>query len=126
LIHLVDYWPHLAAPKHQAALKGLEHWDWFGAQGGIQPCDPNAKGPLCPVGWLTAAELLLTFMTKYLRKQWYRPAHLIGPSGNRTPLLPYYEQGMRCGLQVRWDDPLVRSPGAKVGERTFGSSVNAW
>ncbi len=47
-------------------MRGIGHWDWFGGNHGIQPCDSSAERSECPVGWLTAAELILGFMTKRL------------------------------------------------------------
>jgi hypothetical protein len=115
---LAGFWPGLGAPKHQALLMGIGHWDWFSNTSGLHPCDPNVERPSCGVGWLTAAELLLTFMEKHLLNQWMLPSHLVGPSGTRTALLPYYQNTQRCGLRVRWDDPLP--PGPSVGSATFG------
>jgi hypothetical protein len=116
---LAGFWDGLGAPKHQALLSGLGHWDWFSRTSGLHPCDEDVERPACGVGWLTASELLLTFMTKYLLNQWMLPSHLLGPSGTRTELLPYYQNTPRCGLRVRWDDPL--SPGSNVGDATFGN-----
>jgi hypothetical protein len=117
--YLTGLWNSLAAPKHQALLQGIGHWDWFGRTSGIQPCDNSTPRPDCPVGWLTAAELVLTFMTKHLNNRWQLPSHLLGPSGERTPLLPYYQEGGRCALKVRWNDPLAS--GDEIGDATFGN-----
>lgn len=100
-------WPNLVAPKHQATLQGIGHWDWFGGQGGIQPCDSNAERPACPLGWHTAAELVLGFMSKYLGGRWYQVPYLIGSPGDRYPLLDHYTAGGSCGLKIRWDDPVA-------------------
>jgi hypothetical protein len=66
------------------------------------------------VGWHTAAELLVGFMTKYLRNLWYLvPPHLLGYRGaagsllQRPNLLQYYEPPTACGLKIRWDDPMA-------------------
>ncbi|MDQ3053119.1 MAG: hypothetical protein M3R66_04615 [Actinomycetota bacterium] len=57
-------------------------------------------------------------MTKRLLNWWYLPPHLLGPAGDRTPLLPYYEDGEGCALKVRWNDPQVHQN--TVGDTTFG------
>jgi len=123
-------WSALTLPKHQAALQGIGHWDWFVQQGGIQFCDPDAERPLCSVGWLTASELLVGFMTKYLRNLWYLvPPHLLGYRGpigslfGRPDLLEWYEPPTRCGLKIRWDDPTADPDRGqvKVGEITKGA-----
>jgi hypothetical protein len=129
--YLRALWPSLTAPKHQAMLQGLGHWDWFGRQGGIQPCDSNADRPSCPVGWLTAAELTLGFVRKYLNNIWYHPPYLVGSPGGRTPLLDWYEQGSGCGLRVRWDDPvapIANEAWPRRGERSWGvwSASEPW
>jgi pimeloyl-ACP methyl ester carboxylesterase len=116
--YLAGFWDGLGAPKHQALLMGIGHWDWFSNTSGLHPCDPDVDRPLCGVGWLTAAELLLTFFVKHLLNQWTLPSHLVGPSGSRTALLPYYQNTDRCGLRVRWHDPLASGP--SIGHATFG------
>lgn len=132
--YLKYLWPALVAPKHQAALQGIGHWDWFGRRGGIQFCDPDAERPACPVGWHTAAELLVGFMTKYLRNLWYLvPPHLLGYRGaagslfQRPNLLQYYEPPTACGLKIRWDDPIADPDRGqiKVGEITKGTWIEA-
>lgn len=125
--YLAGLWNSLPAPKYQALLQGIGHWDWFGGNHGIQPCDSSAERPECPVGWLTAAELVLGFMAKRLFNMWYLPPHLLGPAGDRTPLMPYYEDGAGCALKVRWNDPQIHQN--TVGDTTFGeweSSFDPW
>jgi len=81
----------------------------------------------CPVGWLTAAELVLGFMTKRLLNRWYLPPHLLGPAGDRTPLMPYYDDRGNCALTVRWNDPQVHQN--TLGDITFGewdSGFDPW
>lgn len=124
-------WPSLAAPKHQAMLQGLGHWDWFGGQGGIQPCDDNEERPSCSAGWLTAAELVLGFMTKYVKRRWYHVPYLIGSPGGRFPLLDWYDGGGSCALKIRWDDPVAPLGDGhhdQHGETTFGdwNESNPW
>jgi Chlorophyllase len=116
--YLPPLWQILRPPKHQALLEGLGHWDWFGSDGAIRYCDPDAAMPSCRIGWLLAAELLLTFMTRYLKHEGSLPLNLLGPSGNRVPVRPFLVEGVGpCGLAVRWD-----AGGSVVGERTFGYS----
>jgi dienelactone hydrolase len=130
LSYLRSLWPALVLPKHQAVLQGIGHWDWFGGQGGIHHCDPATEPPPCPVGWMTASELLVGFMSKYLRNRWYLvPPSLIGyrgPSGspNRRPnVMRWYEPPTACGLKIRWDDPMADPDRGqvKVGEITAGA-----
>lgn len=124
-------WPSLAAPKYQAMLQDLGHWDWFGGQGGIQPCDDDAQRPPCPVGWLTAAELVVGFLVKYLAGRWYQVPSLVGSSGPRSLLLDWYDADTDCAAKIRWDDPLAPlSDGHhdEQGELSLGhwSSGNPW
>jgi pimeloyl-ACP methyl ester carboxylesterase len=119
--YLPGLWKPLAAPKHQALLAGLGHWDWFSAYAGIAPCDPNTPHPVCPVGWQTASELLLGFMTKYLYNEWWRPPHLLGSPGGRPPLLEWYGTNGPCGLKIRWDDPTYTGSLGTVGDTTLGN-----
>jgi hypothetical protein len=126
---LKDIWPSLALPKHRAAVRGLGHWDWFGSSRGIHPCDASEiEPPACPLGWQIASELLLGFFTRHLKNDWQLPPYLLGdsgemPPGGRPPLRPYFEASApwRCAVQVGWEDPIVASPHATAGERTFGT-----
>ena len=122
LSSLPGLWRSLAQPKHQAAVQGLDHWDWFGGQGGIHPCDPNAPRPACPVGWQIASELLLGFMTKYLWDAWWRPPYLLGSPGGRPPLLQWFDED-GCALKVRWEDPTATTD--LPGEVTLGAWTDA-
>ena len=118
LSYMIGLWPNLVRPKHQALVQGLGHWDWFGGQGGIHPCNPNAPRPPCPVGWQVASELLLAFMVKYLWNEWWRPPYLLGSPGGRPPILPWFEDS-QCALKIRWDDPA--STTSLPGQVTLGS-----
>jgi hypothetical protein len=119
---LAGLWPRVAPghrPAHQAALQGLGHWDWFSPDGGIQPCNRSGDGPVpkCPIGWQTASELILGFMTKHITGRWYTPSSLID-LGNRPPIYPWYENASTgCALQVRWAYP--EDP-PRFGVWTFG------
>lgn len=117
---LLALWPSLSRPKHQAALQGLEHWDWFGPMGGIQPCNPATNRTVCPAGWQIASELLLGFMTKYVRGHWWRPPYLLGSPGQRPPLLPWFEGPVGCALKVRWEDLTYTGSLGNPGEVTSG------
>lgn len=114
-------WNPLAIPKHQAIIQGLAHWDWFSAFGGIEPCDPDAPRPGCRVGWQTASELLLGFMTKYLYNHWWRPPYLLGSPGGRPPLLHWYSNTGPCAIKIRWNDPTYTGSLGSVGEVTLGN-----
>jgi hypothetical protein len=114
-------WNSLPVPKHQVALQGLGHWDWFGGQGGIHPCDGNAPRPACPVGWQIASEVILAFVTKYLRGHWWRPPYLLGSPGGRPPLMPWFEPPAKCALKARWDDPTASTSLGNPGEVTLGT-----
>jgi dienelactone hydrolase len=122
--YLPGLWPSLVSPKHQAALQGLDHWDWFGPNGAIKPCDANADTPACPIGWHVASELLLGFMTKYLVRDTSLPPYLIGSAGERPALLDHFDS-TNCALKVRWDDPLASEPEPTTGEKTFGQWTGA-
>jgi hypothetical protein len=118
---LTGLWNALAIPKHQAMLQGLDHWDWFGPFGGIQPCDANASRPGCSVGWQTASEMALALMTKYLYNHWWRPPYLLGSPGSRPPLLHWYQQNGPCALKIRWHDPLYSGSLGQIGDVTLGN-----
>gem|GEM_PF-3711492 len=119
LSYLQGLWDQLPAFKHQAVLEGAGHWDWSGSNG-IQLCDPAAL-PRCPAAARTASELILGFLTKYLHNR-PLPPHLLGPAGQRPPLLQWYDDRKRCALTVRWDDPSGggNSTSSVVGSQTFG------
>jgi hypothetical protein len=119
--YLNGLWSGLVRPKHQAAIQGLGHWDWFGYQGAIRPCDPKYENEACPVGWQIASELLLGFMRKYLLNRWWHNPYLLGPAGERPPLLSWFEEPMSCAVKIRWDDPLVSDSFEPMGEKTFGA-----
>lgn len=126
---LQGLWNSLSAPKHQAMLQSIGHWDWFGYGGSIRPCDEGAAVTACRVGWQTASEMALGFMTKYLLNNWWRPPYLLGSPGGRPPLLQWYESGGRCALKVRWNDPTVASPPGPEGAVTLGtwtSPITPW
>lgn len=119
--YLNGLWPLLIRPKHQAALKDLGHWDWFGYRGAIRPCNPGTEPPTCPIGGQIASELVLGFMTKYLRKKRFIPPFLLGDEGDRPPLLPWLEDDDAvCAVQIRWDDPLASAPYGTRGVETLG------
>lgn len=118
--YLAGLWSSLAIPKHQAMIDGLGHWDWFGQFGSIEPCAADAPRPSCPVGWQTASEMLLAFMTKYLYNHWWRPPYLLGSPGGRPPLVHWYERSGPCALKVRWNDPTYTGGLGQVGEVTLG------
>ena len=103
--YLGGLWNSLAVPKHQAVVQNIGHWDWFGQNGSIRPCNESAPGPACPIAWQTASELILAFMTKYLLNNWWRPPYLLGSPGGRPPLLHWYSPTSPCALKVRWNDP---------------------
>jgi hypothetical protein len=119
--YLTGFWNALTIPKHQAMLQGIGHWDWFGQFGSIQPCDADAPRPGCRVGWQTASEMVLAFMTKYLYNHWWRPPYLLGSPGGRPPLLHWYEKNRPCALKARWNDPLYSGGLGQVGQVTLGS-----
>lgn len=123
---LPGLWNSLVIPKHQAMLQGLDHWDWFGPFGGIQPCDENSARPRCPVGWLTASEMVLALMTKYLYNHWWRPPYLLGSPGSRPPFLNWYEQDGPCALKVRWHDSMYSDSLGQVGDVTLGNWTSDW
>jgi hypothetical protein len=129
LSYLNGLWASLSAPKHQAVLQGIGHWDWFGPGEGIQPCSPDAERPKCPIAWQTASELLLGFMTRHLDGYPF-PPHLIGAPGQRPPLLPWYDSSGRCALTVRWEDPAGGGDGSHcvAGQQVFGnwSTPHPW
>lgn len=114
-------WNSLSTPKHQAIIQGLDHWDWFSDFGGIEPCDSDAPRPGCRVGWQTASELLLGFMTKYLNNHWWRPPYLLGSPGGRPPLLDSYTSAGPCAITIRWDDPRYTGSLGSIGEVTLGN-----
>lgn len=113
-------WPFLNGPKHQAVVSGTDHFDWFGSYGYIHRCDGRDSGT-CPVAGATAAEIVLTFMTKYLMNSWRLPSSLVGPQGGRQPIIGQFEEFAGCGLGVRWNAPV--SPGGTVqyGEQRWGN-----
>lgn len=124
LSYLAQRWPALVQPKHQAAFQGIGHWDWFGTKDGIQFCDPENAGRCRSMGWATASELLVGFMTKYLYNRWQIPPYLLG---ERFSLRPWGIFGptsglmsLFCGPRIRWDDPMASTPPGKVGENTWG------
>ncbi len=98
-------WSQLHPPKHQAMLKDVDHWGWFGFDGQIYPCGPHSTYSACVSGYKAARELLVGFMTKYLAGWWYFPPHLLGHG---------YNAATSCALQVRWEDPLVETSEKKV------------
>lgn len=125
LSFMTGLWSSLKRPKHQAAVLGLGHWDWFGPLGGIQPCDHTMDPVVCPAGWQIASELLLGFMTKYAYGHWWRPPYLLGSPGRRPPLIPWFEDPNSCALKVRWDDPTAPSSLGNPGETTVGDWTEA-
>ena len=119
--YLAGMWNSLAIPKHQAMLQGLGHWDWLSDFGGIEPCNPETPRPGCRVGWQTASELLLGFMTKYLYNNWWRPPWLLGSAGGRPPLIHWYSQTGPCAIKIRWNDPTYTGSRGSVGDVTLGN-----
>jgi len=119
--YLAGMWSALAIPKHQAMIQGLGHWDWFSDFGGIEPCNPSAPRPGCRVGWQTASELLLGFMTKYLYNHWWRPPYLLGSAGSRPPLIHWYTQTGPCAIKIRWNDPTYTGSLGSAGDVTLGN-----
>lgn len=126
--YLAGMWNSLAIPKHQAMIQGLGHWDWFSDFGGIEPCDSDAPRPGCRVGWQTASELLLGFMTKYLYNNWWRPPYLLGSAGGRPPLIHWYSQTGPCAIKIRWNDPTYTGTLGSAGDVTLGNwtTSNPW
>jgi hypothetical protein len=126
--YLAGLWNSLSIPKHQAALQGIGHWDWFGPFGGIRPCDDGAPRPACPVAWQAVSELLLAFATKYLYNNWWRPPYLLGSPGGRPPFLDWFDTTGPCSLKVRWNDPTAGGAQHQVGEVTLGNwtAPNPW
>jgi pimeloyl-ACP methyl ester carboxylesterase len=121
--YLPGLWPSLAAPKFQAAIQGLGHWDWFGPHGEIRPCKPADENTMCPAGWQIASELLLGFMTRTLRKQWWRNPNLMEPTGERPPLEQWFEPPRMCSVKVRWMDPLVSDSFEEAGQDEKGTWI---
>ena len=123
--YLAGLWNSLAIPKHQAALQGIGHWDWFGPFGGIHPCNDQTPRPLCSVGWQAVSELMLGFSTKYLYNNWWRPPYLLGSAGSRPPILGSFDTDGPCALKVRWHDPTTAGA---VGDVTLGpwTAHNPW
>lgn len=121
LSYLTILWPSIPAPKHQAVMQGLGHWDWFGPYG-IRPCDQEAVRPKCIAAWMAASELILGLLTKYLRNR-PLPPHLMGPTGSRPPLLHWFDTRKRCAMVVRWEDPSGGgdSTHCVVGHQMFGA-----
>jgi dienelactone hydrolase len=126
--YLTGLWASLVVPKHQAMLQSLGHWDWFGEFGSIRPCDTQVPRPRCPVGWQTASEVVLAFMTKYLYNHWWRPPYLLGSPGSRPPLLHWYEKNRPCAMKLRWNDPMYTGGLGQIGDVTLGNwtSWNPW
>lgn len=127
--YLRAFWPNLPLPKHQAALQGLDHWDWFGSLGGIQPCNNATGRPACPAGWQIASELLLGFMAKYIGGRWYQQAYLLGSPQGRPPLLQWFDGPVDCALKIRWNDPMASPTLGNPGEVTLGTwddSFDPW
>jgi dienelactone hydrolase len=126
--YLQGLWNSLVIPKHQAMLQGIGHWDWFGHPGSIHACDASAPRPPCPIGWQTASELVLAFMTKYLLNNWWRPPYLLGSPGGRPPFLNWYDNNGPCALKVRWNDPMASGAQGQVGDITLGNwtASNSW
>lgn len=127
LSYLTGLWLNLPQPKHQVAILGVGHWDWFSGPGKIAPCDPQNGGspsPPCPIGWKVAAELLVGFTTKYLRHQWQLPPSLLGDIGERPPITPWLSNlRFLCALNIRWVDPtvpLLDPTKSAEGARTLG------
>jgi hypothetical protein len=131
LAYLIGLWTNLPQPKHQVAILGVGHWDWFSGPVKIAPCEPGSSpGPSCSIGWKLAAELLVGFTTKYLMHQWQLPPSLLGDIGGRPPItpwlpwfpkLPFRRTG--CALQIRWVDPtvpLLDPTKSAEGARTLG------
>jgi hypothetical protein len=118
--YLRGLWKSTPAPKHQAVMQGLGHWDWFGPYG-IHPCDQDAVRPKCIAGWMAASELILGLLTKYLRNR-PLPPHLMGPTGSRPPLLQWFDTRKRCAMVVRWEDPSGGGDSSHcvVGQQVFG------
>lgn len=129
LSYMTALWQNLSRPKHQVAVQGLSHWDWFGIHGLIRRCesDPDNENK-CPIGWQIASELVLGFFTKYLRKFPAIPPYLLGKAGNRPPLLPWFDQDSKCAIKIRWDDPLSSNEPMQL-EKVYGtwrSNEPAW
>jgi hypothetical protein len=118
---LAGLWNSLPIPKHQAMLQAIGHWDWFGHNGSIRPCDASTPHPPCPIGWQTASELVLAFMTKYLLNNWWRPPYLLGSPGGRPPLMQWYGSNGPCALKVRWNDPTAAVAQGPIGDITLGT-----
>jgi dienelactone hydrolase len=113
-------WNSTKEPKHQAVIQGVDHWDWFNGYG-IRPCDLSAPRPKCIAAFMAASELILGLLTKYLANRPF-PPHLIGPTGSRPPLLPWFDTRKRCAMVVRWVDPSGGGDGSHcvVGHQMFG------
>jgi len=114
LSYLPGLWPNLPQPKHQVAILGVGHWDWFSGPVKITPCelpDGGSQSPSCLIGWKVAAELLVGFTTKYLKHQWQLPPSLLGDIGGRPPITPWFTNlpflHSGCALNIRWVDPTV-------------------
>jgi len=127
LSYLKGLWNGLVSPKHQAALQGVGHWDWFGTDGGIQYCDAENRHQCRSRAWSTASEMLVGLMTRYLRHQATAvPAHLLG---DRYPASSWWDftgsvLSKACAVKARWDDPFNIPPYGKTGNETWGLWVD--
>jgi pimeloyl-ACP methyl ester carboxylesterase len=116
--YLPGLWRNTPAPKHQAAIRDLGHWDWFGPAGGIQPCDDDVEPPACNGGARMGSVMLLAFEKRYLGGWWYSSPNLLDRPGNRPPF-DFSDDGP-CALAVRWEAPTLATPAGAAGSQELG------
>lgn len=112
-------YPEARVPKHQAALQGVGHWDWFPPGADIFPCSGKSRNP-CAVSWQVASELCLVFFYKYLYDHWFLRPYLFSSPGGRPPLLHHFDAGTGCAIKIRWATPEEETSLGTVGEVTLG------
>jgi len=64
-------------------------------------------------------------MTKYIGRRWNLPSDLVGPSGERAQILPFFEDG-EAALAVRWDDPFGSPAAGEVVYGDWDDSIQIW
>lgn len=117
LSYLTGLWQNTPYPKHQAAIKGVGHWDWFGDNGLIRSCDSDADGPDCTRGMQFASVMLLNFVRKYLAGRWTNyPSLLARPFGQKN----FTFEGSSCAIAGRWHAPTSSAPNGVLESKEWG------
>jgi hypothetical protein len=111
-------WASLSAPKHKGVLAGAGHWDYLPA--GRSACEVE-RGP-CTLVWAVAADVLSTFLAKYLPPELWPglgqqiPESLVPPklnltneqrffAGNHLTAFDLIGGRPGCGITLAWVTP---------------------